>query len=75
MIAEIWTQEGCAPCIEEKAILLAEGYAVDVVVVDDPKGMDLEASVQLHLQDGMFPVVRVGGVFRVPASISAKMEW
>jgi hypothetical protein len=72
--ATVWTQAGCGRCREEISLLRAEGYAVRVVVVDDPDAMDFTAFVQLQMQDGMLPVVRVEGVFRTPAAISGLME-
>lgn len=75
MIATVWTQEGCTACIKEKTLLKVEGYELDVVVVDDPDSMDRDAQVQLHLQNGMFPVIRIGGEFRVPGFVSRAMEW
>lgn len=75
MNAIIWTQEGCGTCIEEKSLLKAEGYDLTEIIVDDVKDMDRDAFAQLNIQDGMYPVVRIGGEFRIPAGISARMEW
>lgn len=80
MIAEVWTKPLCSACQDEKALLRSEGYEVREHVVqgktlEEMADMDRDAFAQLQCQDDMFPVIRIGRIFKVPAVISQAMEW
>lgn len=80
MIAEIWTKPMCSTCQEEKRLLRSEGYEVREYVIkgrepEEMEDMERDVFVQLHCQDGMFPVIRINGAFKMPGIISQAMEW
>lgn len=62
--AIIWTQEGCALCEQVKTILGEGNYeerdATGLIGGADP---DLDAMVQLTMQNMVLPVVKIGDNF------------
>lgn len=67
--------EGCVACENEKTLLRSEGYNIDVIVVEDSEQMDRDAFAQLHMQNEMFPVVKISDSFIMPATVSKGLEW
>lgn len=73
MKATVYTQPGCPNCETEITLLKADGYEVEVIDAGGiaqgvPLGMDIaearEVMSQLAMQNGAFPVVRIGGEFK-----------
>lgn len=75
MNAEIWTKPLCSACQDEKATLRRQGYTLREYTVGKLDAMDRDAHAQLQIQDGMLPVVRIGGRFRMPKAVSQAMSW
>lgn len=57
--AVVHSKEGCARCQSWHKKLRDRGYRVITNVVKDgeERGMGLDAFAQLHMQDGVFPVI------------------
>lgn len=71
MIAQVWTKtkRDCTECERVKTALLNQGYSLEVTDIESISKEDNDAHVQLYMQDGRLPVVRINGKFMNPEEV------